>query len=84
LVPCRGRDASKIIEQHLKAAEGSRTLSKIQTYALDGLDGTIRNTNSDKPDTYTLRAKLPNRLYTEFRNEGGTLIEAYNGKSAGM
>jgi hypothetical protein len=76
---CRGQDASKIIEQYLKAAGGSKTLSKIQTYALDG---TIQKTNSDKPGTYTLRAKLPNRLYTEFRSEGRTFIEAYNGKSA--
>jgi len=76
---CRAQDASKIIDQYLKAAGGSKTLSKIQTYALDG---TIRKASSDKPGTYTLRTKLPNRLYTEFRSEGQTFIEAYNGKSA--
>lgn len=76
---CRAQDASKIIDQYLKAAGGSKTLSKIQTYALDG---TIREPNSDNPGTYTFRAKLPNRLYTEFRDERKVLIEAYNGKSA--
>jgi hypothetical protein len=76
---CRAQDASKIIDQYVKAAGGSKTLSRIQTFALDG---NIQWDNGEKPGTYTFRAKLPNRLYTEFRSEGKTLIEAYNGKSA--
>jgi hypothetical protein len=76
--PCFAQDASKIIDQYLKAAGGSKAFSKIQTYSLDG----SIQTNADKPGTYTFRAKLPNRLYTEFRVERKTLIDAYNGKSA--
>lgn len=76
---CLAQDASKIVDQYLKAAGGSKTLAKVQTYALDG---TIQEANSDKPGTYTFRAKLPNRLYTEFQSEGKALINSYNGKSA--
>ena len=76
---CRAQDASRIVDQYVKAAGGSKTLSRIQTFALDG---NIQWGNGEKPGTYTFRVKLPNRLYTEFRSEGKTLIEAYNGKSA--
>jgi len=77
--PCYAQDASKIIEQYVKAAGGAKTLSRIQTLSLDG---TFQGAASEKPGTYTLRVKLPNRYYTEVRSEGKTLIEAYNGKSA--
>jgi len=73
------QDAAKIIDRYVKAAGGNRTLAKIQTFALDG---TIPNGETDNPGTYTFRAKLPNRYYTELRTEGKTLIESYNGKSA--
>ena len=76
---CRAQDASKIVDQYVKAAGGSKTLSKIQTFVLDG---NIQWGNGEKPGAYTFRVKLPNRLYTEFHSEGKTLIEAYNGKSA--
>jgi len=76
---CHAQEASKIIEQYVKAAGGSKTLARIQTLALDG---TIERPGTDKPGTYTFRVKLPNRYYTEVRTEGKTLIEAYNGKSA--
>jgi hypothetical protein len=73
------QDASKIIEQYLKAAGGSKALSKIQTYAIDG---TLHETQDENAGTFTFRAKLPNRVYTESHTEGKTRIEAYNGKSA--
>lgn len=77
--PSHAQDASKIIDQYVKAEGGAKTLAKIQTYALDG---SIHAPGEAKPGTYTFRVKLPNRLYSEFHNEGQTFIEAYNGKSA--
>lgn len=76
---CYPQDASKIIEQSVKAAGGPKALSKVQTFSIDGA---IQDVGSDKPGTYTLRVKLPNRYYVEVRTGGKTLIEAYNGKSA--
>jgi len=73
------QDASKIIDQYLKSAGGTKALAKIRTFSFDG---TISGSSSDNPGTYTFRAKLPNRYYTELRNDGKTTIEAYNGKSA--
>jgi hypothetical protein len=75
----RPQDTSKIIEQYVKAAGGSKALAKVQTFALDG---TAHRENGETAGTYTFRVKLPNRLYMEFRDGGKTLIEAYNGKSA--
>jgi hypothetical protein len=73
------QDAHKIIDQYVKAAGGSKTLSKIQTYVLDG---TVHTDDQENAGAYTFRVKAPNRLYTEFRDGGKTIIEAYNGKSA--
>ena len=73
------QDASKIIDQSVKAAGGTKALSKIQTLSIDGA---IESTAGEKPGTCTLRVKQPNRYYTEFRTGGKTSIEAYNGKSA--
>lgn len=73
------QDASKIINQYVKAVGGSKILAKIQTFSFDG---TIPNPNTDNPGTYTFRVKLPNRYYSELRNGGKMFIEAYNGKSA--
>jgi hypothetical protein len=76
---CYPQDASKIIDQAVKAAGGAKALSRVQAFSVDGI---IQDAGSDKPGTYTLRVKLPNRYYTEVRTDGKTLIEAYNGKSA--
>lgn len=75
----RAQDASKIIDQYVKAAGGSKALSKLQTVAIDG---TFSGTGDAKPGTYSLRIKQPNRYYSEIRSDGKTLIESYNGKSA--
>jgi len=76
---CCAQDASKIIEQYVKAAGGSKNLSKVQTLLIDG---TVQVAGTDQTGTYTLRVKSPNRYYSELRNGGKTSIQAYNGKSA--
>ncbi|MGB9508176.1 MAG: hypothetical protein WBQ91_18430 [Candidatus Acidiferrum sp.] len=73
------QDASKIIEQYVKAIGGGKALSKVQTVLVDG---TIQAAGDATPGTYSFRAKLPNRYYTELRTGGNTWIDAYNGKSA--
>ena len=75
----RPQDASKIVEQYVKAAGGAKTLSKVHTFSLDGA---IQESGDEKTGTYTLRVKLPNRYYSEIRTVGQPQIEAYNGKSA--
>jgi hypothetical protein len=72
------QEAEKTVSQYVKAAGGSRTLSKIQTMTLEGTF-----TGADgKAGTYTLDTKLPNRYYSELLVGEKNLIEAYNGKSA--
>jgi hypothetical protein len=73
------QDANKVIEQYLKAAGGSKAISRIQTLSMDGA---FSSGTEEKPGTYTFRAKQPNRYYTEIQSEGKTQIESYNGKSA--
>jgi hypothetical protein len=74
-----GQDAGKIVDQYVKAAGGSRTLSRIQTLTIEG---TFTNASDGKAGTYTLSTKLPNRYYSELVVGDKNLIEAYNGKSA--
>jgi hypothetical protein len=76
---CHAQEASKIIEQYVKATGGSKNLSKIQTLLIDG---SLQSGGEAQNGTYTLRVKMPNRYYTELREGGKTAIEAYNGKSA--
>jgi hypothetical protein len=76
---CRAQDASKIIDQFVKSAGGSKALSRIQNLTLDGA---IQGVGDEPAGTYTSIVKLPNRYYTEWRLGGKTQIEAYNGKSA--
>ena len=75
----QAQDPARIVSDFLKAAGGSKTLSKIQT---ETLEGTFRNPVDGKPCTYTFSLKLPNRYYSEFVLGDRPLIEAYNGKSA--
>jgi hypothetical protein len=76
--PVRAQEAEKIVSQYVKAAGGSKTLSKIQTLTLEG---TFTSTDG-KAGTYTFDTKLPNRYYLELLVGERNLIEAYNGKSA--
>ena len=73
------QDASKIIDQYIKSAGGAKTLSHLQTLAIDG---NVINTGDSQPGTFTFMVKEPNRYYSEWRSQGKTFIESYNGKSA--
>ncbi|HZV89452.1 MAG TPA: hypothetical protein VFF95_18020 [Candidatus Binatus sp.] len=75
----RAQDPAKIVSEYVKAAGGSKALSKIQT---ETLEGAFSNPADGKPSTYTFSLKLPNRYYSEFVLGDKNLIEAYNGKSA--
>jgi hypothetical protein len=72
------QDAQKLVDQYIKAAGGSKALSRAQTITLEG----TFNTADGKSGTYTLNTKLPNRYYSELVVGDTGLIEAYNGKSA--
>ncbi len=72
------QDAQKIVEQYIKAAGGSKALSKTQTLTLEG----TFHAADGKAGTYTLTTKLPNRYYSELLLGDTSEIEAYNGKSA--
>lgn len=73
------QDASKIVNEYVKASGGRRALSRIRT---ETLEGTFTNGPGGQPGTFTLDAKLPNRLYSELVVGDKNVIEAYNGKSA--
>jgi hypothetical protein len=73
------QDGGKIVDQYVKAAGGSKTLSRIQTLTIQG---TFANASDGKPGTYTFSTKVPNRYYSELVAGDKNLIEAYNGKSA--
>src|SRR5580700_3072250 len=75
----RAQEPAKIADQYVKAAGGSKVLSKIQTMTLEG---TFTNAADGKSGTYTLDTKLPNRYYSELVIGDKNVIEAYNGKSA--
>ena len=72
------QDAQKIVDQYIKAAGGSKALSKSATVVIEG----TFHTPDGKTGTYTVDTKLPNRYYSELVLGDTTLIEAYNGKSA--
>ena len=75
----RAQEPAKIADQYVKAAGGSKVLSKIQTMTLEG---TFTNPADGKSGTYTFDTKLPNRYYSELVVGDKNVIEAYNGKSA--
>jgi hypothetical protein len=77
--PAHAQDAGKIVDQYVKAAGGSKALSKIQTLTIEG---TFTNASDAKAGTYTFDTRLPNRYYSELVVGDKNLIEAYNGKSA--
>jgi hypothetical protein len=72
------QEPGKVVAQYVKAAGGSKALSRIRTLTLEGTftDG------DGKAGTYTLDTKLPNRYYLELLVDEKSWIEAYNGKSA--
>ena len=52
------QDPQKIVEQYIKAAGGSKTLSQAKTITIEG----TFHTADGKTGTYTLNTKLPNRF----------------------
>src|SRR5215472_409163 len=76
--PSCAQEPAKIVEQYVKAAGGSRALSKIQTLALEG----TFTTDDGKSGTYTFDSKLPNRYYLELLAGAQNQMEAYNRKAA--
>ena len=74
----RPQDAQKIVDQYIKAAGGSKVLTKAATVIIEG----TFHTPDGKTGTYTLNTRLPNRYYSELVIGDLSLIEAYNGKSA--
>ena len=75
----RAQEPAKIADQYVKAAGGSKALSKIKTMTLEG---SLTNTADGKSGIYTFDTKLPNRYYSELVVGDKNVIEAYNGKSA--
>jgi hypothetical protein len=73
------QEPAKIADQYVKAAGGSKALSKIQTMTLEGW---FTNAADGKSGTYTCDTKLPNRYYSELVVGDRNIIKAYNGKSA--
>jgi hypothetical protein len=76
--PAPAQEAGKIVERYVKAAGGSKALSKIRTLTLEG----AFTSGEGKAGTYTLDTKLPNRYYMELLVGEKSWIDAYNGKSA--
>jgi hypothetical protein len=82
-VPVHAQDAAKIVNEYVKAAGGSRALSRVQTISIDGtVTSPGQGTSDGISGTYTLDTKMPNRYYSELILGGKSIIEAYNGKSA--
>jgi hypothetical protein len=78
-IPARAQDASKIVDQYIRAAGGTKGISKIQTLAIEG---TFTNASDGKAGTFTFDTELPSRYYSELVADDKSWIEAYNGKSA--
>jgi hypothetical protein len=74
-----GQTPEAVVEQNVKAQGGAKTLSRIQTVAIEG---NFTRTSDGKTGTYTFNTRSSNRYYSEIVSGGQVLIEAYNGKSA--
>src|SRR5262249_41229610 len=77
--PVCAQDAEKILNDAVKASDGSSKLRKVTTLSVEG---TALRTSDSKSNAYTLRLKAPNRYYLEFNFAGQPEILAYNNKSA--
>jgi hypothetical protein len=78
-IPARAQDASKIVDQYIRAAGGTKVISKIQTLAIEG---TFTKASDGRAGTFTFDIELPSRYYSELVVDDKSWIEAYNGKSA--
>ena len=75
----QAQEAEKIVNAYVKAAGGSRALSRVQTISIEG---TVAGADDGNSGTYTFDTKLPNRYYSELIVGGKSVIESYNGESA--
>jgi len=75
----RAQDATRIIDQYVKASGGSSKLSKLLTLSLQG---SMTRASDGKTGAFTLDLKTPNRYYLELVVGEQPEILAYNGKSA--
>jgi hypothetical protein len=78
-LPALAQDATKILDDSIKASGGSRAIGKLLTMSVEG---TVARQSDAKLGTYTLHLKSPNRYYLEITFNGQPEIFAYNGKSA--
>ena len=74
----QAQDATKIIDQYVKASGGSSQLSKLQTLSLQG---SMTRVSDGKTGAFTLDLRTPNRYYLELVVGEQPEILAYNGKS---
>jgi hypothetical protein len=74
----QAQDATKIIDQYVKASGGSGKLSKLQTLSLQG---SMTRVSDGKTGAFTLDLRTPNRYYLELVVGEQPEILAYNGKS---
>ncbi len=66
------------MDQYVKAAGGSKALSRLQTMSLEGA---VASDGQSAGGTFSLRTKRPNRYYFELISGKNCLIESFNGKS---
>jgi hypothetical protein len=78
-IPLPAEDASKLVDQYIKATGGAKVISKIQSLEIEGR---LTSASNEKAGTFTFDTKLPNRYYSELVANDKSWIEAYNGKSA--
>src|SRR5882762_562945 len=71
-LPARSQDAQKIVDQYIKAAGGSRALSKATTVIIEG----TFHTSNGKNGTYALNNKLTKGSYSELVIGEVSLIDA--------
>jgi hypothetical protein len=72
-------EAARIISQYVKAAGGSRVLSRVRAISLQG---TVAPSGDSPAGSFTLDTKSPNRYYSELILGNQRFILAFNGKSA--
>lgn len=77
-IASNAQNPQKIVDQYLRAAGGTKTLSRLQTVTLEG---TIASSSTGKSGTYTFITKSPNRFYSELIVGDQHFIRSYNGKS---
>src|ERR1035438_5275826 len=72
-IPSCAEDASKIVDQYIKAAGGAKSLSKIQMLEIEGR---FTSASNGKRETFIFDTKLPNRYYSELVADAKSWIES--------